>query len=480
MQRLFLVLLATTLPAQENWPQFLGPGSKATASGAKSLRFDKEKDLLYSVAIPAGASSPCIWGDRIFLTGVADQKLAMFALDRKTGKQVWRHDSPAPKPREFKHKDGGVAMPTACTNGKQVFFYLPSYGLIARDFAGKKVWEKRLKAPKTDFGIGASPTLCGGNVILVRDGCPEPGIYAFDQKSGEEKWSIPRVRFYESHTTPFVWKHADRTELIVASTGTVMSFDPADGEPLWSVSGLTPLVCTTPTASEGHLIFAGWSTPSAAAVDRLLDGMHEKIELTEEEKKDPIALFNRFDTDRDGKMTKKEAPRGRVRDAFRFFDGNKDNVISHKEWVPMMRMPKMGKNVMIAIKPGGEGNITRSHVAWTARRGIPYVASPLYYKGRVFLVKAGGVLGGYDAKTGKQVIRRKRLPDHSEYYATPLGVDGKVLACSAGGTLYVLDPEDKLKVVTSVKFDEPIFATPAVVDGVVYVRTRSKLYAFGK
>ena len=151
-----------------------------------------------------------------------------------------------------------------------------------------------------------------------------------------------------------------------------------------------------------------------------------------------------------------------------------------KEWELLFKRPPMGKNVMIAIDAGGDGDITKSHVRWTVRRGIPYVSSPLLVDDKVVLVKAGGIIGAWDAATGKQVIRRKRLSDHSEYYASPIAVGDKVIACASAGTLYVLDPKDKLKEIKTVEFGEPLFATPAVVDGVVYVRTESALYAFGK
>ncbi len=90
------------------------------------------------------------------------------------------------------------------------------------------------------------------------------------------------------------------------------------------------------------------------------------------------------------------------------------------------------------------------------------------------------MIGAFDAASGKKLARSKRLGDHSEYYATPIAVGDRVIVCSSAGTLYVLDPMDKLKPLTSVEFGEPIFATPAIVEGIVYVRTAAALYAFGK
>lgn len=490
MSQLARLLLALTVAAptlciaQDQWPQFLGPGASATGQGARSLRFDRELDLRFRTALPSGASSPCIYGKLIFLTGVVDaedgKQLAMFALDRDSGKEVWRHTVALGEPRDFLHKDGGIAMPTACTNGKRVFFYFAPYGLLARTLKGELVWEKRLPPPKTDFGIGSSPTLCGDRVILVRDGCPDARIYALDEATGEEAWAVARPRFWETHTTPYVWKNDERTEVVIASSGTVIALDPASGEEHWRVEGLTPLVCTTPSASAERLIFAGWSTPSAAGVDRVLDGLAAQIEFTEKEREDPAALFQRLDSNGDGKISKSECPAGRMRDAWSFFDRNGDDAVNLTEWTPLMRMPTKGKNVMIAIKAGGSGDITKTHVEWTVNRGIPYVASPLLYGDRVYLAKAGGIVGAYDVASGAQVVKRSRLDDTGEYYATPLGVDDHVVVCSAGGSLYVLDANKDLATVASIDFGEAIFATPAIVDGVVYVRTQAALYAFGK
>lgn len=478
-----LVTTVFALPAHaqgtSNWPQFLGEGGLAVASGAKTLSFDREEDLRYRVEIPAGESSPCIWEEQIFLTGVDADQLVMFALDRETGKELWRHGVPAPTDREFMHADANVALPTACTNGKRVFFYLPSYGLIARDMDGELVWEKRLPDPKPAFGMGSSPMLYQDMLILLRDGCPDAALYALDEESGEEVWTSPRIAFSDSHTTPFIWENRDRIELIISSTGTVASHDLDSGEEIWRVDGLTPLVCTSPTANADHLYFAGWSTPAALGADKMLAGMENPIEISTEERQDPALLFKRFDLDGDGIISFDEIPAGRAKAAYGFLDTSGDGGISLEEWTPFLQMPVMGKNLVVAIRAGGEGNVTETHVDWSQSRGIPYVASPLLYDERLYLIKAGGILSCLNPKTGEAIFRRARLDDRSEYYATPLGVDGHVVICSSGGTVYVLEAANELKIVRSIEFEERIFATPAVVDGTVYLRTGQALYAFG-
>jgi len=477
------LLLAACLQAQAptaNWSQFLGDDVSALGHGAHTLSFDRERDQLYRVAVPPGESSPCVVGDRIFLTAVEDKQLLMLALDRRTGAELWRHSVPGPESYDFSHSDSGVAMTTPCSNGERVFFYLPSYGLVARRMDGELAWELRLKDPAASFGIGSSPRLHGDTLYLLRDGCPERRLYALDEETGEERWSVPRLRFADSHTTPFIWKNREQTELIIASTGTVTSFDPEDGAELWRVQGLTPLVCTTPTASEDRLYFAGWSTPSAAGSDRFMDGMEEDVEFTDEELKDPRLLFAKIDANGDDEIEPAELPKGRARDSFVFLDRDRSGGIELKEWLPLMRMPVMGKNLLISIRPGGDGNITKSHVEWQWRRGVPYVSSPLLVDGRVYMVKAGGILSCIDAETGKPRFRQHRLGDRSEYYATPVGVDGHVVICASGGTVYVLEVADEVKIVHEVDFGERIFATPAIAQGCVYLRTHDALYAFGR
>ena len=81
--------------------------------------------------------------------------------------------------------------------------------------------------------------------------------------------------------------------------------------------------------------------------------------------------------------------------------------------------------------------------------------------------------------SGKRVLDRERLPDRSEYYMSPMGLAGHVLVGSAEGTLYVLDAEaEGLEIVHYVDLKDGLFATPAVVDGALFVRTENSLWCF--
>jgi outer membrane protein assembly factor BamB len=94
------------------------------------------------------------------------------------------------------------------------------------------------------------------------------------------------------------------------------------------------------------------------------------------------------------------------------------------------------------------------------------------------MVMNGGTLTCLDAKTGKELFQG-RLAARGPYYASLVGGDGKIYAASARGEVTVLAAADELRVLSAVNLDERLMATPALADGVVYVRTETALRAFG-
>jgi outer membrane protein assembly factor BamB len=194
---------------------------------------------------------------------------------------------------------------------------------------------------------------------------------------------------------------------------------------------------------------------------------------------DGSKMFARLDADGDGRIAIGELPECRAKDAFDFFDSNGDGGIALAEFLPVVSTPKgKGENRVVAIAPGGAGDVAESHVRWSYDRGLPYVASPLLHRGRLYMVKAGGVVTCLDPVTGKVLFGRERLDDHSEYYSSPVGVGEHVIVCSSEGALFVLRAADELELVARADLGEPIHATPAVVDGTIYVRSARTLWAF--
>jgi outer membrane protein assembly factor BamB len=113
------------------------------------------------------------------------------------------------------------------------------------------------------------------------------------------------------------------------------------------------------------------------------------------------------------------------------------------------------------------------------KRGLPYVPSPLYYDGRIYLVKNGGLASCLDAQTGRVNYQEERLGALGDYYSSPVAAAGKICVASQQGVLVVYRAGDSLEVLARNPLNEPVLATPAIVDGQLYVRTQSQLYAFG-
>lgn len=478
------LLLLCPLSSTGDWPQFRGPGGLSVAVGEAPIprAMGPAQNVLWKTALPGGHSSPCVVGDVIVLTGSDDATHdVIVGLRRRDGKELWRRRFEREEHPQYAHVDAGPALPSPCSDGEHVYTYFGGYGLIALTLEGELAWEKQLPHPGYSFGVGPSPLLAGDLVILTRDGAPEAALLAFDKKTGEQRWSVDRFSYYESHGTPFLWRNSQREELIVGSSARLCSFDPKSGELLWSYAGITAFPCTSATAAGDTLYFAAWSTPNSSGRGFWDAGFGRTLEVSDEEVADPALLFKRLDADGDGHVTRDEVPECRAKDAFTYIDGDHNGTWEVEELVGATAGPQApGQNMMLALRAGAEGEVEDKDLLWTYDRGLPYVASPLVHAGRVWLFKSGGIVTCLDARTGAPIFGRARLSDRSEYYLSPVAAGDLIVAGSAEGTLYLLDATaDELKVVHEANFEDELFATPAVIDGVVYLRTKASLYCFG-
>ena len=233
-------------------------------------------------------------------------------------------------------------------------------------------------------------------------------------------------------------------------------------------------------ATDETIYVGGWSTGNVRPNERLATVFETSKQLREEDLKNCKTLFARLDQNKDGKLVPDEIPAGRAKECFGFVDQNKNGAWEYRELRMLEIFPTArGKNILVAVKPGGEGDVTKSNVLWQKRRGIPYVATPLLYKGRLHYFKKGGFATCLDAKTGKPYYESKRIGVPGEYYATPVGVGNRIYVGTDSGSMVVLGTGDELEVLARIDFRESIVATPAVVENTLYLRTKSRLYAIG-
>ena len=469
-----------------HWPQFRGPNAAGRAgAGSLPVEFGPDKNLLWSAELPRGVSSPCIWDDWIYLTGCDEDKreLITVCLDRASGAEIWRRAVVAQK-LEKVNAISSPAAGTPVTDGQRVYVYFGSYGLVCYTCDGAELWEHRLPPERTFEGSGTSPILAGELLILKRDQLERGSfLLALDRRTGEVAWRTDRAIGLPGASTPVYWQHDSGDELIVASSGELVGFNASDGVERWRVEGLPRGVNASPVIAAGHVFFAGSA----------LHGVPENVTMPP-----PFEEFaSRFDTDADGLVSRKEITEDLViidRHAdgagdktllnwfFRGTDRTKDGKLSAEEWSGLrLRVERTGRSLkaaVYAVRLGGDGDVTGTHVAWQRKRGVPEVPSPLYFDGRIYYVANGGIIYGRDARSGEELFKG-RLGVAGGYYASPVVGDGKIYIAAERGSVVVIDAGQELKVLATNKLDEPIMATPALVDGKIYVRSDSHLYAFG-
>ncbi|MCU0874448.1 MAG: PQQ-binding-like beta-propeller repeat protein [Pirellulaceae bacterium] len=464
------------------WPQFRGPNACGVTLDGLPLPVEFGPDnAIWMTPLPPGHSSPCIWGERIFLTAFdrQSQRLETLCLARGDGKILWRQTAPAAATEKV-HPLSTPANATPATDGQRVYSYFGSYGLICYDLAGQEVWRLPQSAPPTPYGSGSSPIVAGEFVVLSVESPPKPVLLAIDRCTGRIAWRHECLPYLPGYATPVIWHHAGTAEVILHSSVGVTALRLADGAEQWWVS-LLSAASSTPTVGDGRLFVAAcW--PGGEPEDR--------VRLPEF---DPI--LSRYDANRDGKIDKKELPADllivrraesgdipgaeiRLADVFPFFDADADEQYERAEWDKAVAFSEHGReHGLLAIRPGGRGEVTKSHTIWRESRSVSEVPSPLVYDGRVYMVKDGGIISCLDATSGR-LQYRTRLGPRGAYFSSPVAGDGKIFAASHNGAIVVLAAGETFQRLAVNELHEPIFATPAIAAGRLYVRTESRLYAF--
>jgi len=455
------------LPAASEWTRFRGPNGAGVVEGqALPREIGPDKNPVWKTAVPMGKSSPVVTADRIFLTGHTDGKLETLALERKTGKMLWRRESPGRRD-EKRHKLNDPAAPSPVSDGANVYVFFAGFGLVSYTRDGGERWRVPL-GPFTNFhGMGASPVLADGKVIMICDQDQQAFLVAVDQKTGKTAWRVERSEMVHSFSTPVVYRNeaARRTELIVPGSFLLAAYDAANGKLVWSLRGLTYQVKSGPVIDGGVLYFNGWAPGGEPS---------ERIEL-------PVfaKMLEMHDKDGDGKIARAEIPKEWQPANWEMQDLNKDDAYDERDW-NYYRGRRTSTNGAIAVRLGGTGDVTDTHLLWRYQKSLPDVSSVLLYRGVLYLIRNGGILQTLDPATGA-LVKQGRLPHAmDEYYASPVAGNGKVYLLSRDGKASVLEAGSKdWGVAATADFGEEIFATPAIADGHIWVRTATALYDFG-
>src|SRR5262245_34539287 len=429
-----------------------------------ATEFGPRKNVLWKTELPAGKSSPILAGDRIFLTAAEGDDLITMCLSRATGKVQWRRSVRAAR-REAQHTLNHRAAPTAAIDGKSVFVFFADFGLLAYDFEGKQQWQLPLGPFNSQHGVVASPVYSDGRVILVFGTDTDAYIMGVDARTGKVAWKTPR-HVINGYATPMIYRPArGPAQVIAPGSYQLTAYSVADGEPRWFVRGLTCQPKSAPTIAGDTLYFNGWTTGNDAGQQVELPAFAEVIGAA--------------DANHDGKLSQSELPPPwQPTGTWRAIDLDRDGFLNEREWT-FFRTRRASRNGLLAVKLGGSGDVTNTHVLWRFEKSLPDVSSPLVYNGVVFLFRSGGIATALNARTG-EVLKQARLTGALEdYYASPIGVDDKVYIASEHGKVVVLRAAGEWEVLAINEFDSDIYATPAISEGRMYIRTQNALYAIG-
>jgi outer membrane protein assembly factor BamB len=472
---LFLLLFLVALPVPAaDWPQFRGPGSRGIAAGAEALPADigPESHIVWKTPLPSGHSSPVIVGGRIFLTAVRDadegekEHLETICLDRQTGQIVWRKAAPHTTLEKI-HGIGSYAQPSPTADAERVVTMFGSSGLYCYAHDGRELWHVPMGPFNDEFGAASSPVIEAGRVLVCQDHDTGSFLAAYDASTGQPLWRTDRGEFSRGYCTPVVWTVDGRRQVVVAGTLRVCGYDFDSGREVWTVRGLSRVNCMTPVVGgDNRLIVAGWSAGGEPG---------DRISL------EPWADFTaQYDADKSGTLQEKEVGSSvALKTRFTQCDRDKDGNVTRSEYDEFQMLFDKSQNAVLAVLAGAVGDATASHIAWKYDKTVPFCASPLWHDGVVYTVKDGGIFTSLDAATGRE-RKTGRLTGGGNYYASPVAGDSKLYLLSQRGTLTVVAAAPQWRVIHSAEFGEECYATPALVDGRIYLRTSGHLYCFGR
>ena len=497
-QLLLLTFFQSVVGAPSAWTQFRGPDGSGVARECKPpLQIDLES-LAWKVPVPPGLSSPVLSAERIFLTALDGGRLVTLALDKKSGKRIWSKEAPEVAIEKV-HKANTPASPSILVDAQHVIVYFGSFGLICYDHEGKEQWNRPIPPSKSLYGASTSPIAYQDNLILVLDNdqnlkdskLSQSKIIALKRATGEPVWETQRPIIRSGWSTPTIWKHEQGDELVVLGSGRVVSYDPESGEEKWFAMGFSRETIAMPVQGNGKVYI------SAA---QLGGGADDKV--------DPKPFWEailRFDKNKDGKFGRAEITthftwplrpelplghpgfgyplpsdparrRDRQKGIFGWVDKNRDGFWTEEELSTHMAT-RRGRPILMAIKPGGSGDIAESHIAWELNRSIPEIPSPLFYQDRIFLVRNGGTLAAVDPTKGK-LLSRGRLGGTGQYSASPVAANGHLYLLSDEGMISVVKAGAEFQLVHKHQLSEPASVTPSIDANSLYVRSEKHLWAF--
>jgi outer membrane protein assembly factor BamB len=459
---------ATSAGPAEEWSRFRGPngGGRIAAADLPTDLDPKGPALRWRIEVPPGFSSPVLANGAIYLTAHEGKQVALHCFDAESGAKRWSAPAPKTLEKDPKGPNSPVSATPAVAAGR-VFVFYENQGLLAYDAReGQLLWQLELGPFTNPYGMSASPIEVDGRVLMLCDQDVGSFLACVDAAEGKELWRQARAGATHGFSTPLVHRSADgAVEVIVSGAFGVRSYALADGRELWRASGMAWQAKSVPVLGDGELYVHSWMADPRSELKVTL----EPVSWAEAKQ--------RWDADQDGKLSRDETPDAEMKRLWFLFDIDKDKVLGEEDWSFFLARGA-AQNGLYAVKLGGEGDVTSTHVRWRYERGLPNIPSPLLLDGRLFVLKEGGILTVLDAAKGEKLSEERIEGGIDGYFASPVAADGKIYTASHQGVLCVLSAQSPWKVIDSAELEEEIWATPAIAPGRLYVRSQKALYCY--
>ena len=408
----FLFLMLTSccsLLRAENWSSFRGVNAQGhSVEKQLPINWTDRQNIAWKTELPGkGWSSPIVYEGTVYVTATTEEGAScrIISVDSKTGVQNWNVQVHRQSPGA-KRKQNSYATPTPVADDKCIYAAFADGTIVAVDRNGKLVWKNTEVKFHSLHGLGASPILVDGLLIMPFDGSSpdkkelgwkipwdQAVVLAIDVKTGKTAWKGKRDASRVGHVTPITINQGD--QIVSAAGDQVAGFDKNTGERIWSVYSQGEGVTPTPALGDGIIYTSS--------------GFEE----------------------------------------------------------PTIR----------AIRLGGTGDVTDTHIVWEQRKGVPAMPSPLLVGPNLYTITRDNILYCLRAADGSPVWNKRLTGTHS---ASPLYADGRIYILSETGTTLVLAPGDKYKELASNRLDEKCLASMAVSDGCFFIRGTTHLFCISK
>ncbi len=274
-----ILLMASNLSA-EDWPMFRGPqGVGVSSVRALPASFNDKEGLVWKADLPGpGASSPIVFGDRIYITCYSGYGVAKKDTDQTTltyhvlcfkpdGSLLWNKTLPAVTPVEpYKGFAAlhGYASSTSVVDQQGLYTFFGVTGVSAWSHEGNLRWTTPVGKNTHNWGAGPSPVLYQ-DVVIVNASVESDALIALDKKTGKQRWRHQGME--RSWNSPIVIQTGNRAELVVHIKNRVLAFDPLKGTPLWNHKGIPDYVCPSIAAKDNVIFVSGGRRSQTIALE---------------------------------------------------------------------------------------------------------------------------------------------------------------------------------------------------------------------